>query len=156
MGSLLVGMALLGVVAPGCGGGDAGPAEVDTSATTTPPDVTFPEPTVPKGAPKPPPEASDALKEIYRQFTLRKPDPQVKGSAKAIAAGRAACAGKTAVQVEEKYFPIAVEMGNLEPESGQAKMIGEIAKYAKNVARDPSSSPASLPPTHTRPPCPNA
>jgi hypothetical protein len=118
----------------GCGGGDGnGGAE-----TTTPPDATFPEPTVPKDAPQPPKGASPVLKEIYRQFTLREPDPSVSGSAKAIAAGRKACAGKTPVEVERKYYPIAVQKGTLEPSSGQARMIAQIAKYEKHVSRDPS------------------
>jgi hypothetical protein len=116
----------------GCGG-----AGGDT-ATTTPPGATFPEPTVPKGAPQPPKGASPVLKEIYRQFTPRKPDPNVKGSGQAIAAGGKACAGRTPVEVERQYYPIAVRKGGLDPVSEQAKMIAGIDRYAKNAANDPS------------------
>lgn len=117
----------------GCGGSsDSG------DATTTPPEATFPEPTVPKGAPQPPKGSPPVVRDVYRQFTLRKPDPRVKGSAKAIAAGRAACKGLTPVDVERKYYPMAVAAGGLEADSGQAKMIAEIGKYAKQATRDPS------------------
>jgi hypothetical protein len=123
----------------GCGGGANG-----GEASTTPPDATFPEPTVPKDARQPPKGASPVLKEIYRQFTLRKPDPSIPGSAKSIADGREACAGKTPVEVERRYYPIAVESGTLDPGSDQAKMIAEIDRYAKNVARDSSFTAGQL------------
>ncbi len=125
----------------GCGGGtgtNGGDAGSSSASTTTPPDATFPEPTVPKGSPQPPKGASPVLREIYRQFTLRKPDPKVRGSAHAIAAGRAACAGMTPVEVERRYYPVAVRMGRLDPSSGQGAMIGEIEKYARNAPRDTS------------------
>jgi hypothetical protein len=123
----------------GCGAGGNG-GEV----STTPPDATFPEPTVPKGAPQPPKGASPVLKEIYRQFTLRKPDPGIPGSAKSIADGRRACAGRTPVEVERRYYPVAVERGTLDPGSDRAKMIAEIGRYAENVARDPSFTAGQL------------
>jgi hypothetical protein len=123
-----------GLAIAGCGGGDGANGE----ALTTPPDATFPEPTVPEDAPQPPQGASPVLREIYRQFTPRKPDPRVAGSAKAIAAGKAACAGKTPVEVERRYYPIAVRKGRIDPASDQARMIAEIGRYAKNVSRDPT------------------
>lgn len=119
-----------------CGGGDG--ATGTSSLPTTPPDATFPAPTVPEGARQPPEDASPVLEEIDRQFTLREPDPRVRGSARAIAAGRAACAGRTPVEVERRYYPLAVSEGRLDADSAQAKMISEIERYAKNVARDPS------------------
>ena len=122
----------------GCGGVGGANGGGSAAATTTPPDATFPEPTVPKDAPQPPKGASPVLKEIYRQFTPRKPDPRVKGSAQAIAAGRAACAGKTPVEVERKYFPIAVGKGTLDPNGEQGTMIAEIGKYAENAPGDSS------------------
>jgi hypothetical protein len=131
-----LGAVVLALAIAGCGGGEA--SEGGTADWATPPDATFPEPTVPKDAPQPPKGASPVLKEIYRQFIPRKPDPRVKGSAQAIAAGEAACAGKTPVEVERKYYSIAVRKGALDPTSEQAKMIAEIDRYAKNVARDPS------------------
>jgi hypothetical protein len=84
------------------------------------------------------------LKEIYRQFTPRKPDPRVKGSAKAIAAGRGACAGMQPLQVVHKYYPVAVRMGRLDPSSGQAKMIAGVARYVESEARDPSFDAGQL------------
>jgi hypothetical protein len=139
MGAAALAAAVTAVAILGCGGGANG-GEV----STTPPDATFPEPTVPKNAPQPPKRASPVLKEIYRQFTLRKPDPSVPGSAKAIADGRKACAGKTPVEVERKYYPTAVQKGTLDPGSDQAKMIAEIDRYAKNVARDSSFTAGQL------------
>jgi hypothetical protein len=133
----LLAIAATALAVAGCGGDD-GTSGAASTLPTTPPDATFPEPTVPEGAPQPPKGASPVLREIYRQFTLRKPDPQVKGSAKAIAAGRAACAGRTPVEVERTYYPIAVSRGTLDPDSAQAKTISEIGKYAKTVSRDPS------------------
>jgi hypothetical protein len=134
-GATALATALAALAILGCGGG-AGSGGADE--TTTPPDATFPEPTVPKDAPQPPKGTSPALEEIYRQFTLRKPDPSVPGSAKAIAGGRKACAGKTPVEVERKYYPIAVQRGTLDPSSAQAKMIAEIDRYAEHASEDPS------------------
>jgi hypothetical protein len=127
-------LAALALALAGCGGGEDGGSGV----ATTPPDATFPEPTVPENAPQPPEGASPALEEIHRQFTLREPDPSVKGSARAIAAGRAACAGRTPVEVEREYYPIAVRRGALDPDSDQARMISEIGRYAKHAAEDPN------------------
>jgi hypothetical protein len=140
LGASALASAVAALAILGCGGGGGADGEV----STTPPDATFPEPTVPKDAPQPPKGASPILKEIYRQFTLREPDPRVKGSARAIAAGRAACAGKTPVEVERRYYPIAVQRGTLDPASDQAKMIAEISKYAKNVSKDPSFTAGQL------------
>ncbi len=140
--------ALIGIVAfatVGCGGGgEDGYATrtlpngetVKESTRTT--DETFPEPRPPKGAPQAPKGASPVLKEIYRQFPPPKPDPRVKASGKAIAAGKAACSGKTPIQVESHYYPIAVGKGMLDPSSPQAKTIAEIGKYAKHASGDAS------------------
>jgi hypothetical protein len=127
----------MALAALGCGGGDGAGGSAST-LPTTPPEATFPEPTVPEDAPQPPKGASPVLREIHRQFTLRKPDPRVEGSAQAIAAGRAACAGKSPVEVERRYFPIAVGKGAIDPESGKGEMIAQIGRYAKHASADPS------------------
>jgi hypothetical protein len=126
----------------GCGGGGEVDKEVSTPTfsedETTPPDATYPEPTVPEDAPQPPKGASPVLKEIYRQFTPPEPDPRFKGSARAIAAGKAACTGRTPVEVERRYYPIAVRKGNLDPDSDKAKMIAQIERFARTSSRDSS------------------
>ncbi len=143
--------AVTAVAIAGCGGSGGTDSGIGfttmpngETVETTPPDATYPEPTVPKDAPQPPKGASPVLKEIYRQFTPREPDPRVEGSARAIAAGRVACAGKTPVEVEREYFPIAVQKGTLDPSSDQARMIAEVEKYQSNAARDPSFSAGQL------------
>jgi hypothetical protein len=68
----------------------------------------------------------------------------VKGSAKAIAAGKKACDGKTPLEVKDAYYPIAVESGNLDASSDQAKMIADIGKYAKNASKDASFASGQL------------
>lgn len=124
-------VALFAVALGGCGGGGG-------DRETTPPDATFPEPAVPTGALQAPKGATQAQEEIFRQFTPPKPDPRVPGSAKAIAAGRKACAARTAVEVERRYFPIAVRRGGLDPGSPRGKMIAEVGTYAEHAAEDPS------------------
>jgi len=113
----------------GCGGGDS------NSGSTA---ENFPPPTVPTDAPQPPKGASPVLFEIYRQFTPPQPDPKVKGSAEAIVAGKKTCKGKTPVEIERKYYAIAVQNGQLDPSSESGKMIADIDKYAKNVSKDSS------------------
>ena len=68
----------------------------------------------------------------------------MKGSAAAIRAGEKACAGKSPVEVKEKYLPIALERGTLEAGSPQTKMIAEIDRYAKHVKTEPSFTAGQL------------
>lgn len=140
----MLGIAVTALVLTGCGGGSEERGSGFSSDETTPPDATFAEPTVPKGAPQPPKGASPILREIYRQFTPPKPDPRVKASGKAIAAGKRACAGRTPVEVERRYYPIAVQKGMLDPNSSQGKTIAEVGKYAKHASTDPSFAAGQL------------
>jgi hypothetical protein len=84
---LLIGLA-------GCGGGD--------SSSTT--ETTQAEAGAALKGPKPPKDASPLERQIYRNFQSPKADPEVKGSAKAIAAGEAACRGKTPAQVKNEFI----------------------------------------------------
>jgi hypothetical protein len=92
----------------------------------------------------PPKGAPPMVRELYREFPPPKPDPTVKGSAAAIRAGERACAGKTPVEVKEKYLPIALERGRLESGSPQAKMIGEIDRFAKHLETEASFTAGQL------------
>lgn len=81
----------LGLSACG-GGGDSS----STSSTT--------QATAPIRGPQPPKGASQLERQIYRTFQPPLPDPEVKGSAKAIKAGEAACEAKTPVAVKRKFI----------------------------------------------------
>ncbi len=78
----------LGLGACGDGGGE------DTQSTAPLPPIRGPQP--PKGA-------STLERRIYRTFQPPLPDPEVPGSAKAIKAGEAACAGKTPLEVKHQF-----------------------------------------------------
>jgi hypothetical protein len=83
---------------------------------------------------KAPKGASPVLRQIYRQFPKPKPNPTVKGSAKALAAGEAACKDKSPLEVKEEFY--AAAKANLQPE--EAKMIARLPSFAKKTATDPS------------------
>jgi hypothetical protein len=68
------------------------------------------------------------VRELYRQFPPPEPDSRVSGSAAAIRAGKRACAGKTPLEVKEDFYPVAVEMGRIDPESPSGKMIAGIRR----------------------------
>jgi hypothetical protein len=92
----------------------------------------------------PPKGAPIVVKELYREFPPPQAASTVKGSAAAIRAGERACAGKSPVQVKERYLPIALERGTIEAGSSQAKMIAEIDRYAKHVKTEPSFTAGQL------------
>ncbi len=81
----------LGLSACG-GGGDSS----STSSTT--------QATAPIRGPQPPKGASQLERQIYRTFQPPEADPEVSGSAKAIAAGEAACEGKTPLEVKQQFI----------------------------------------------------
>lgn len=83
---------------------------------------------------KAPKGASPTLRQIYRQFPAPKPDPEVKGSAAAIKAGKRACQDKTPTEVKEEFFPAA--QPNLAPE--QTKMIARVGSFEANAGKDAS------------------
>jgi hypothetical protein len=131
--SALIAAAALGLLAlAGCGSSSSSTAGGQGESTA----ATKPSPTAPGGkaeseAPK---GASPVLRQIYRQFPKPAPNPTVKGSAAAIAAGERACKGKTPLEVKEAFY--AAAKANLQPE--QTKMIAELASFEKNAATDSS------------------
>lgn len=80
-----------------------------------------------------PPGASPILRGIYRAFP---PPPRAAlepAAKRALAAGEAACRGKTPMQIKEEFYAAAKRY--LEPE--QAKMIGRIASFEAKADREP-------------------
>lgn len=83
------------------------------------------------------------VRELYREF----PPPRAskaRGSAAAIRAGERACAGKTPVEVKERYLPVALRRGAIEAGSPQAKMIGEVERYARRAKSEASFTAGQL------------
>jgi hypothetical protein len=79
-----------------------------------------------KGEAQAPKNASSLLRAIYRQFPAPKAAPSVKGSANAIEAGEAACAGKTPVQVREQFI------GSSDLSEDQIAAVARIEQYEKH------------------------
>jgi hypothetical protein len=128
--SPLLGASLVAIA--GCGGSSAtATSETAEAAAAAATARRAAETRAPRGA-------SPTLRAIYAQFPPPKPDPRVKGSAAAIAAGRRACARKTPVQVKDAYYPIAIQRGGLKPGSGEAKMINRVASFQRHVAANQS------------------
>ena len=114
----------------GCGSGGS-------SSDTTSPEVQPPGLTPAQRAPK---GASTLEREIYSQFPPPKPNPEAKGSAKAIAAGEDACRGKSPVEVKEEFFAEA----SSRLLTDQAKMIDEIGRYEKRSHTEPGFTAGQL------------
>jgi hypothetical protein len=73
---------------------------------------------------------------IAAQFPEPKPQPgSPPGAPKAIDAGRKACKGKTPKQVRDEFMAEAEASGLLN--SGQKKMIANLARYEKQAATSP-------------------
>jgi len=105
---------LLLALAQGCGDGeqaDVRPRAISEAASLEEP---------------PPKRASLKLREIYRQFQPPKPNPEVKGSGKAIRRGEAACRGKTPSDVKNEY----IDESDLNGDQRQA--VAKIGTYEKN------------------------
>jgi hypothetical protein len=111
------------VAVTGCGGGGEGSTTETTSAIQRQEERAEAE--APKGS-------SPVLRAIYRQFPKPQPDPQVKGSGKAIKAGEKACRGMTPLEVREAFIG---ESNLLEP---QAEMVAELPKFEKQEAENGS------------------
>jgi hypothetical protein len=118
------------VLLAGCG--SSGSSSETTSASVQPPKLT-PAQRAPKGA-------STLEREIYRQFSPPKPNPEAKGSARAIAAGEEACRGRSPVEVKEEFFAKASSRLNSE----QEKMIEEIGRYEKRSRTEPGFTAGQL------------
>jgi hypothetical protein len=129
----------LALAAGGCGGGDSGddggPSpgaehKVETSGGGR----------THRGSPaNPPPKGSTPfVRELYRQFPPPQANPKVRGAVAAVRSGERDCAGKTPTEVKETYFPVAVEMGRLDPDSPEGRTIEEIGRFESNVTEEPS------------------
>lgn len=142
-GSLLAIVAGAALVVAGCGSsGGKSPAEERAARRA---ELSGSGRTSARSHLNPPPKgAPPFVRELYREFPPPQPTPAVKGSAAAIKAGESACAGKSPVQVKEKYLPIALRRGTLEAGGPQAKMIAEIDRYAKRVKAEPSFTAGQL------------
>lgn len=81
--------------------------------------------------------ASPVERSIYREFPPPKPDPGVKGSARAIERGEAACEGLSPLEVKARFYAKAEK--RLLP--AQKKMVGQLERFAKN-AKNEGSFPA--------------
>jgi hypothetical protein len=114
----------------GCGSGGS-------SSDTTAPEAQLPKLTPAQRAPK---GASTVEREIYREFPPPKPNPDAKGSARAIAAGERACRGRSPVEVKEEF--LAEGSARLNPD--QEKMIGEIGRYEKRSHTEPGFTAGQL------------
>jgi hypothetical protein len=102
------------VLAAGCGGEDeTQPATVSERAEL----AALAEP--------PPKNATPLLKSIYRQFQPPTPDPEVKGSAKAIKAGERVCKDKTPLEIREQFI------GESDLNEDQEKIVSELEHYEK-------------------------
>jgi hypothetical protein len=103
------------VLAAGCGGGD------ETQPTTVSERAQL------AALAEPPPKgASPLLKSIYREFQPPKPDPEVKGSAKAIKSGERVCKGKTPLEVREEFI------GESDLNEDQQEVVEELERYEKH------------------------
>lgn len=131
------------LVLAGCGSGSPSATSVPETATSNPAGAAAAkkaaararaaEGNAPKGA-------SPTLRAIYRQFPPPQADPKVKGSAAALEAGERACAGKTPVEVKERFFAAARAHLNSE----QKKMIARIGSYERHAAKDASFAAGQL------------
>jgi hypothetical protein len=114
----------------GCGSGDS--SSDATSSAVQPPKLT-PAQRAPKGA-------STVEREIYRQFPPPKPNPDVKGSAKAIVEGEKTCRGRSPAEVKEEFFAEASSRLNADQEA----MIEEIGRYERRSGTEPSFTAGQL------------
>jgi hypothetical protein len=105
-----------------CACGGAG----DSSSTGSAQD----EATTALRGPKPPKDASALERELYRTFQPPEADPEVEGSGEAIAAGEAACEGKTPAQVKSEFI------GQSELSSAQRQALSQIERAEAHPSGD--------------------
>ncbi|MBS1885811.1 MAG: hypothetical protein JSU06_01340 [Actinobacteria bacterium] len=140
LAAILVALALLALAGCGSSGSTSGgstpgkpsqaeiersQAEAEKGAKATARSAKAAEESAPKGA-------SRTLRGIYRAFPAPSKGSLEPAARKAVAAGEAACRGKTPVQVKEEFYAAAKRY--LEPE--QAKMIGRIASFERQAATE--------------------
>jgi hypothetical protein len=93
------------------------------------------------------PAALSPTAPITKQLAVTFPKPKVEpgapaGTAKAIAAGRRACAGKTPVEVRDEFISAAESGAGLN--EGQKEMVEEIAKFEKQASHSPNFAAGQL------------
>jgi hypothetical protein len=106
------------LLASGCGGGGG------SSRTYTSPHQRVEE----RAEAEAPKGASPLLRRIYRTFPPPQPDPNVKGSGRAIKRGERACRGKSPLEVKERF----IAESKLLPE--QREIVGKLAHYESTPA----------------------
>jgi hypothetical protein len=135
-------LAAAALLLAGCGSGsDSSTSAQAGPGAKAPVDPTAPGASAERETPK---GASPVLREIYRQFPKPRPNTEVKASAKAIAAGEAACKGKTPRQVKEAFYSDAIENGNLEAGGEEAKMIAKLPSFERNASKDAAFTAGQL------------
>ncbi len=145
----VIGLGALALTSAGCGSSDEPHAANEPSAKERAAErraeLTAGGRTQRQSPANPAPKGSTPfVKEIYRQFPPPEPEPGVKGAAAAIRAGERACSGRTPVEVKDAFFPVAVEQGALDPDSGEARMIARVDKFENRIAEEPSFTSGQL------------
>jgi hypothetical protein len=130
-------------IASGCGGGDEDSARQKAAEHRA---ELVGGGRTQRGSPaNPAPKGSSPfVRELYRQFPPPEPEAGVKGAAGAIAAGERACAGKTPSEVEERFYPIAVEKGGLDPASPRGRTIAQVDRYEDRITEEASFTSGQL------------
>jgi hypothetical protein len=123
---LAVAAVLGAVLLSGCGGSDSNGSTAAAGNGTVSVPRTAPGGEAEREAPK---GASPLLREIYRQFPRPQASPAIKGSKAAVKAGIVACKGKSPLQAKEAFYAEALENGNLQAGSPQAKMIAKLPSF---------------------------
>ena len=85
-----------------------------------------------------------AAEGVRKTFPKPQADPEVEGSAAAIAAGEAACEGKTPAQIKAAFYDQAIEEGTLEPMSPEGKMIARLGAVEKQAGGGTSFAAGQL------------
>jgi hypothetical protein len=81
--------------------------------------------------------------QLARVFPVPKPEPgDQPGAAKAIAAGREACKGKTPEEVRDEFMAAAEAEAGLE--EGQKAMLAELDKFEKQAMHSPNFAAGQL------------
>jgi hypothetical protein len=82
--------------------------------------------------------------QVRKSFPAPQADPEVEGSAEAIAAGESACAGKMPAQIKTAFYDEAVEEGTLVPSSPEGKMIARLGTLEKQAGGGASFATGQL------------
>jgi hypothetical protein len=146
----LVATAALALAA--CGGGGSSSGGGTTTVASSPPTVKKPAKADPDASGKPAKQSGKqgksadggAAVQVRKEFPAPQADPEVEGSAEAIAAGESACEGKTPAQVKAAFYDEAVEEGTLVPSSPEGKMIARLGALEKQAGGGSSFATGQL------------